>query len=72
MATLDQQDGYLRVFNYETMELVGTAKSYFGGLHCVCWSPDGRYIVVGGEDDLVHLYRGVYFTKKYHQRKLII
>uniref|UniRef100_A0A8C6EG26 Dystrophia myotonica WD repeat-containing protein n=1 Tax=Microcebus murinus TaxID=30608 RepID=A0A8C6EG26_MICMU len=28
-------------------------KSYFGGLLCVCWSPDGRYVVTGGEDDLV-------------------
>ena len=38
------------------MDLTGTAKSYFGGLHCVCWSPDGRYVVIGGEDDLVHVY----------------
>lgn len=22
-------------------------------LLCVCWSPDGKYIVAGGEDDLV-------------------
>ena len=50
------QDGFLRIFNYDSMDLVGTAKSYFGGLHCVAWSPDGRYIVVGGEDDLVHVY----------------
>jgi len=50
------QDGYLRVFNYDTMELVGSARSYFGGLLCVCWSPDGKYIGVGGEDDLITLY----------------
>ncbi|KAI3363794.1 hypothetical protein L3Q82_001402 [Scortum barcoo] len=31
-------------------------KSYFGGLLCVCWSPDGRYIVAGGEDDLVTVW----------------
>uniref|UniRef100_A0A3P9LBE0 WD repeat domain 20b n=1 Tax=Oryzias latipes TaxID=8090 RepID=A0A3P9LBE0_ORYLA len=30
--------------------------SYFGGLLCVCWSPDGRYIVAGGEDDLVTVW----------------
>uniref|UniRef100_A0A0C9REF8 WDR20_0 protein n=1 Tax=Fopius arisanus TaxID=64838 RepID=A0A0C9REF8_9HYME len=23
---------------------------------CVCWSPDGRYVVVGGEDDLVTIW----------------
>ncbi|XP_070494129.1 WD repeat-containing protein 20 [Chironomus tepperi] len=50
------QDGFLRVFLYETMELVGIARSYFGGFLCVCWSPDSKYIVVGGEDDLVTVY----------------
>lgn len=50
------QDGFLRVFLYDTMELVGIARSYFGGFLCVCWSPDGKYIVVGGEDDLVTVY----------------
>lgn len=50
------QDGFLRVFNYESMELVGIARSYFGGFLCVCFSPDGKYIVVGGEDDLVTVY----------------
>lgn len=50
------QDGFLRVFNYEAMELLGLARSYFGGFLCVCWSPDGKYIVVGGEDDLVTVW----------------
>ena len=47
------QDGFLRIFNYDTMEPVGRARSYFGGFLCVCWSPDGKYVVCGGEDDLV-------------------
>ncbi|XP_023036597.1 WD repeat-containing protein 20 [Drosophila willistoni] len=50
------QDGFLRVFLYDTMELLGIARSYFGGFLCVCWSPDGKYIVVGGEDDLVTVW----------------
>ncbi|XP_017037731.1 WD repeat-containing protein 20 [Drosophila kikkawai] len=50
------QDGFLRVFHYDTMELLGIARSYFGGFLCVCWSPDGKYIVVGGEDDLVTVW----------------
>jgi len=49
-------DGQLRVFNYDRMELVGSMKSYFGGLRCVAWSPDGRYIATGGEDDLVTIW----------------
>jgi hypothetical protein len=51
------QDGLLRVFHYDSMELVGAARSYFGGLLCAAWSPDGKYIVAGGEDDLVTVYR---------------
>ncbi|EFA07158.1 WD repeat-containing protein 20-like Protein [Tribolium castaneum] len=50
------QDGQLRVFQYDSMELLGTARSYFGGLLCVAWSGDGRLIAVGGEDDLVTVY----------------
>ncbi|XP_030369811.1 WD repeat-containing protein 20 isoform X2 [Scaptodrosophila lebanonensis] len=53
---LVSQDGFLRVFHYDTMELLGIARSYFGGFLCVCWSPDGKYIVVGGEDDLVTVW----------------
>lgn len=36
------QDGFLRVFHYDKMELIGMARSYFGGFLCVCWSPDSR------------------------------
>ncbi|XP_026274464.1 WD repeat-containing protein 20 isoform X1 [Frankliniella occidentalis] len=58
------QDGFLRVFHYDTMELVGVARSYFGGFLCVCWSPDGRYVVVGGEDDLVTVW-------SFHERRVV-
>lgn len=50
------QDGFLRVYCYDTMELVGRARSYYGGLTCVCWSPDGKYVVTGGEDDLITVW----------------
>lgn len=56
MLAIVSQDGFLRVFNYERMDLLGMARSYFGGFLCVCWSPDGKYIVVGGEDDLVTVW----------------
>ncbi|XP_039282763.1 WD repeat-containing protein 20 [Nilaparvata lugens] len=58
------QDGFLRVFDYSRMELEGCARSYFGGFLCVCWSPDGRYVVVGGEDDLVTVW-------SYHERRVV-
>lgn len=50
------QDGVMRVFQYDSMELIGSARSYFGGLLCVGWSGDGRLIAVGGEDDLVTVW----------------
>ncbi|KRY55955.1 WD repeat-containing protein 20 [Trichinella britovi] len=50
------EDGYLRIFDYHSMELQGVMRSYFGGLLCVAWSPDAKYIVTGGEDDLVTVY----------------
>lgn len=55
LATVSQ-DGFLRVFNWRSMELVGCMKSYFGGLLCLAWSPDLRYIATGGEDDMLSLY----------------
>nr|CAB3267688.1 WD repeat-containing protein 20 [Phallusia mammillata] len=50
------QNGYLRVINHSTFEMHGCMKSYFGGLLSCSWSPDGRYIVTGGEDDLVNVW----------------
>jgi WD40 repeat protein len=55
MATIGQ-DGHLRIFNWKRMELIGSMKSYFGGLLCLAWSPDLRYIATGGEDDMLSLY----------------
>lgn len=28
-------------------------RSYYGGFTCVAWSPDGKFLATGGEDDLV-------------------
>ncbi|CAF1280597.1 unnamed protein product [Adineta ricciae] len=56
LLAIVSQDGFLRIFNYEKMELVTYMKSYFGGLLCVCWSPDGKYLATGGEDDFMTLF----------------
>ncbi|XP_067131350.1 WD repeat-containing protein 20 isoform X1 [Centruroides vittatus] len=63
LATVSQ-DGFMRVFNYDTMDLVGFIRSYFGGLLCVCWSPDSKYVVVGGEDDLVTVW-------SFHEKRVV-
>ncbi len=30
--------------------------SYYGGFLSVCWSPDGKYVLTGGQDDLVSIW----------------
>lgn len=30
--------------------------SYYGGLTCVCWTPDGKYVLTGGQDDLISVW----------------
>ena len=36
--------------------LLDVYPSYYGGFICVCWSPDGKYILTGGQDDLVSIW----------------
>ncbi|KZF21121.1 putative catabolite repression protein creC [Xylona heveae TC161] len=50
------EDGSLRVIDYLKEQLIDLYTSYYGGFICVCWSPDGRYIVTGGQDDLVSIW----------------
>ncbi|CAK8680017.1 unnamed protein product [Clavelina lepadiformis] len=50
------QSGYLRIIDHSTFDEYGCMKSYFGGLLTCSWSPDGRYVVTGGEDDLVTVW----------------
>ncbi|KAI8867143.1 WD40 repeat-like protein [Ramicandelaber brevisporus] len=49
-------DGILRVIDYENEVIIDAFQSYFGGLLCVTWSHDGRYILTGGQDDLVTIW----------------
>jgi WD40 repeat protein len=50
------EDGTLRILDYVSERLLDVFRSYFGGFLCVCWSPDGRFIVTGGQDDLVTIW----------------
>lgn len=36
--------------------LLDVYSSYYGGFLCVCWSPDGKYVVTGGQDDLLSIW----------------
>jgi len=50
------EDGCLRVIDALAEQLVDCYASYFGALTCVAWSPDGRFILTGGQDDLLTLF----------------
>jgi WD40 repeat protein len=39
-------DGALRIIDFHQEKLLDTFSAYFGALTCVCWSPDGKYILV--------------------------
>ncbi|KAI9681840.1 MAG: hypothetical protein M1829_000585 [Trizodia sp. TS-e1964] len=50
------EDGSLRIVDYLKEELLDLYTSYYGGFTCVCWSPDGKYALTGGQDDLVSIW----------------
>ncbi|KAB5519840.1 hypothetical protein DKX38_024159 [Salix brachista] len=55
LATVGR-DGYLRVFDYSKEQLICGGISYYGALLCCAWSKDAKYILTGGEDDLVQVW----------------
>ncbi|KAF2745229.1 WD40 repeat-like protein [Sporormia fimetaria CBS 119925] len=50
------EDGSFRIIDYLSEKLLHLSYSFYGGLLCVCWSPDGRFVVTGGQDDLVCIW----------------
>lgn len=50
------EDGSLRIIDYLREHVLDAFTSYYGGLMTVTWSPDGRYILTGGQDDLVSIW----------------
>ncbi|KAG7448140.1 WD40 repeat-like protein [Guyanagaster necrorhizus] len=50
------EDGCLRVIDALAEQLVDCYASYFGALTCVAWSPDGKFILTGGQDDLLTIF----------------
>ncbi|KDN61485.1 putative WD domain-containing protein [Colletotrichum sublineola] len=50
------EDGSLRIIDYLKEELLDLYHSYYGGFTCVTWSPDGKYVLTGGQDDLISIW----------------
>jgi WD40 repeat protein len=50
------EDGTLRILDFHNEQITDVFPSYYGGLTCVAWSPDGVYIATGGQDDLITIW----------------
>jgi catabolite repression protein CreC len=50
------EDGTLTIFDYIAEKVLDVYRSYYGAMMCVTWSPDGRYVLTGGQDDLVSIW----------------
>ena len=50
------RDGTVRLLDASTGAVAGGMTTYFGSPTCCSFSADGRYVAVGGEDDMVVVY----------------
>ncbi|PWN34066.1 WD40 repeat-like protein, partial [Meira miltonrushii] len=49
-------DGSLRLVNLLTESLEGTFQSYYGAMNRVIWSPDAKFLLTAGCDDLISIW----------------
>lgn len=50
------EDGTLTIMDYLAERVLDVHRSYFGAFLSVTWSPDSRYVLTGGQDDLVCIW----------------
>lgn len=56
LAVLTSNDGYLRVLDLATEKLTDVFPSYYAGILAAAFSPDGRYLVTAGQDDMITIF----------------
>lgn len=56
MVAITNKDGYLRLLNLASEELSDIFPSYYGGFLSVNFSPDGKYLATGGQDDMLCIW----------------
>jgi catabolite repression protein CreC len=56
LLAVTTMQGHLALFNWEKETLTDVFTSYYGGLECLAFSPDSRYLLCGGQDDMVSIF----------------
>eukprot|EP00667_Euglena_gracilis_P006205 EG_transcript_6251 len=54
-CAIPSRDCYCHIIHWEDRRLKLRVQSFFGAMLCACWSPDEKFLVMGGEDDTVSI-----------------
>ena len=56
LLAVTTMQGHLALLLWEKEMLTDVFTSYYGGLECLAFSPDSRYLICGGQDDMVSIF----------------
>ena len=56
LLAVTTMQGHLALLLWEKEILTDVFTSYYGGLECLAFSPDSRYLLCGGQDDMVSIF----------------
>lgn len=56
MLGIASEDGTVKVVDTDSAKLIDVYSGYFGAMTTLVWSPDGYYLLAGGQDDLITIF----------------
>jgi catabolite repression protein CreC len=56
LLAVTSMQGHLSLLLWEKEILCDVFTSYYGGLGCLAFSPDSRYLLCGGQDDMISIF----------------